>query len=364
MPAHLAAHEAAAFNADPLGRDPVGYGPFVFQEWKAGAYVALKRNPDWFAADRLPYWIEGLRVHFVAEIAQTPAMFERGDLQICAVNEAGKFESMKADPALQERATFHEYYLGHWNYIVWNEDFAPFADVRVRRAMTMLYPRQAVQEKVYRGHARVISGPWAPSVKEYDPSIEPLPFDPAAAAKLLDESGWIDHDGDGLRDKDGQAFRFELKYPRLNLEAYETGNLWFQERLKAAGVAMELRPLDMKQLSPEVAGRRFEACQLGWRSDPRDDDVFDRFHSSTIGAAGNYAGYHSEECDRLLEAFRGEFDVAKRVEIAHAIHRRIAEDQPLTFLYNPESLVVVSTKLRNVKIHRLGARWYDWWFAE
>jgi peptide/nickel transport system substrate-binding protein len=364
MPAHLAAQDAAGFNKDPLGRAPVGYGPYRFEEWKAGEYVALVRNPDWFAADRLPYWIERLRIHFVPELERMPLLFERGELSICAVNDAAKYEGMKKDPALAERATFHEYYLPQWNYVVWNQAHPAFADARVRRAMTMLYPREAVREKVYLGHAEVISGPWSVAAKEYDPAVSPLPFDPAAAAKLLDEAGWIDRDGDGLRDKDGRPFRFELKRPRASLPAFETGNLWFQEHLKATGIEMTPRALDNRQLFEELSDRNFDAGQLGWTADPRDDDVFDRFHSSTIGRGGNYAGYRSEECDRLLEAYRREFDEPRRLEIAHEIHRRLAEDQPVTFLYNPQSLVVVSTKLRNAQIRRLGARWFDWWMAE
>jgi len=364
MPAHRCTREPAAFDQDPLGRAPIGYGPYALEEWKAGQYLAFVRNPDWFAADRLPYRFERLRIHVKCEIDQVPALFERGELLIGALNDCGRYEEMKRDPAWHQIATFHEYYLPLWLYVAWNQLQPQFADARVRRALTMLFPRELVRDQAYHGHAFVISGPWAVTAKEYDLTVAPLPFDPVAAKALLDEAGWIDGDGDGVRDRDGRPFRFVLKYVKTRAPAFTLGTVWFQEQLRRAGIEMELRPMEFLQLKDELRDHRFDAAMLAWGADPRDDDVYDRFHSEAIAEGSNYGSYRSEECDRLLAEFRAEFDEARRESIAHAIHRRLAEDQPWTFLFNPRSLVIVSTKLRNVKLHTLGARWFDWWCAE
>jgi peptide/nickel transport system substrate-binding protein len=202
------------------------------------------------------------------------------------------------------------------------------------------------------------------TAKEYDRSIEPPKFDPEAAKKLLDDAGWSDHDGDGVRDKDGVPFRFTLLHAPTKAPVFTVGNGWFQEQLKKAGIEMEPRAVELSQLRAEVERHDFDAVMMGWTADPRDDDVFTRFHSSTIESGGNYFAYASPECDQLLEAFRAEYDDARRVEIAHRIHRRIADDQVCTFLFHPQSLVLVTTKLRDVRMRTLGARWFDWWFAE
>jgi peptide/nickel transport system substrate-binding protein len=363
MPAHLASHDPAKFAKDPLGRAPVGYGPYQLVEWKEGQYLSLARNPDWFAADRLPYHPAALRVHF-ADLPQMAPMFERGDLSFTVVNDYAQYEAMKADAKLRERATFHEYYLTAWNYLVWNLDRPLFADVRVRRALTMLYPREQVKAKSYLDHAAVVTGPWPVSVAECDRSVVPLPFDVAGAAKLLAEAGFADHDGDGLLDKDGVPFRFTLEHARTLTPPLATGNLWFQQHLREVGIAVDFLPTDNNKLFDDLSKHAFDAAQAGWTADPRDEDVFDRFASSAIATGTNYGNYRDAECDRLLEAYRAEFDPGRRLEIAHAIHRKLAADQPMTFLFNPQSLVVVSSKLRNVKMHRLGARWFDWWIGE
>ncbi len=363
MPEHLAAHDADAFNRDPLMSAPVGYGPYRFTQWKRGEYLELAYNSDWFAADRLPYWFDQVRIRFVPDITQTPLLFERGELSLVPVNDVARYEEMKGDPRFAELATFHEYYLPQWTYIVWNHVHPAFADARVRRAMTMLYPRELVKEKVYLGHAAVISGPLAFATPEYDRTVAPLPFDPEAAKRLLDEAGWTDHDRDGIRDHDGTPLRFQLKHARSPVPAFATGNIWFQEQLAAVGVKVEMVGLEAKELYRQLAAHEFDAGQLSWFSDPRDDDLYDRCHSSAIDEGANYGGYRSEACDRLLEAYRSEFDRATRLDLAHQIHRQLAEDQPITPLYNPQSVVLVSTKLKDVKIHKLGARFFGWWSA-
>ncbi len=74
----------------------------------------------------------------------------------------------------------------------------------------MLLDRAAIVRSLYKGSARIISGPWAPDSPAYDANLPALPFDRAAAAKLLDEAGWIDSDGNGTRDREGKAFAFDL----------------------------------------------------------------------------------------------------------------------------------------------------------
>jgi len=363
MPAHLGATDPDAFNRDPLGHAPVGYGPYRFAEWKDGEYVELERDPAWPFPDRLPYHFERYRIRFIPDSAQWPLFLERGEITLCPINDCSRWEEMKRDPAWGERATFHEYFLAQWLFMTWNTAHPALRDVRVRRALARLYPRDLVKEKVYVDHAAVLNAPASVIYDSYDATAAPAPFDPGEARRLLDEAGWSDHDGDGLRDKEGVAFRITLLHPSATVPAIATGNAWFQEQAKGAGVEIALQAADIKKMTADLSAHSFDAAILSWVGDPRDDDLYDRFHSRAIAEGSNYGGYSDPECDALLEEFRGEFDPARRVELAREIHRKLAADLPVLPLYNPQALVLVSTQLRNVKMHRLGARWFDWWQA-
>ena len=124
--------------------------------------------------------------------------------------DAGLKQKAAADPAFAACCRLVEFYNLDYNYIALNNRSPFFADARVRRAMTMLLDRAAIVRGLYRGSARIISGPWAPDSPAYDAGVAPLPFDPAAAARLLDEAGWKDAGGGGTRERDGRAFEFDL----------------------------------------------------------------------------------------------------------------------------------------------------------
>jgi peptide/nickel transport system substrate-binding protein len=364
MPAHLCEHDPAKFAADPLGRAPVGYGPYKFAKWQPKEYVELERNPDWFGAASQPYYVERMRMRFIADVSQIPDLFQQGQISIGTVNDTTRWEQMKKDPAWAELGTFHEYYLTQCVFVAWNCTRAPFDDARVRRAMTLLFPREQVRDAKYLGHAFILSSPFSVGAAERDPNLAPLPFDPERAAKLLAEAGFADHDGDGTLDKDGRPFRFVLSTPTTVPPALEAANNWFQEKLHRAGIEMTLRATELKQLVGDLPQHLFDAAEVSWNGDPRDDDLYERFHSDSADHGRNYSGYRNAEFDRLITAWRGEFDRDKRLELSHQMERRLAEDQPVTFLFNPQSLVIVSTKFRNVQMHRLGARWFDWWLSE
>lgn len=363
MPAHLSAHEPEQFNVDPLGLAPVGYGPYRFKEWKAGEFLELERNPDWTLTERLPYPIERLRIRVVSDASLWSQLFARGELSLCAVNDPKRWEELKADPALQELASYHEYFLPQWLYISWNLRRPPFADARVRKALTHLYPRERVRDKLYAGHAVVLNAPGSVTYPAYDASRPPVPFDPAAAQALLDVAGWRDLDGDGIRERDGAPLRFTLRHPAATVEAIATGNRWFQEEARTAGVDVVVEPVDFEKLKEQLAAHDYDAVLLSWVGDPRDDDLFDRFHSDSIAAGSNYGGYADRECDALLDAYRSEYDEAARLALGRAIYAKLGEDLPVTPLYNPQALALASTRLRNVKVRRTGARWFDWWIA-
>ena len=73
--------------------------------------------------------------------------------------------------------------------------------------MTYLVDREAIRDHILRNKDALIpTGPFYINGPQSDPNIKPWPYDPEKAKKLLDEAGWIDHDGDGIRDKDGVPF--------------------------------------------------------------------------------------------------------------------------------------------------------------
>jgi len=195
---------------------------------------------------------------------------------------------------------------------------------------------------------------------EYDKSITPWPFDPETAKRYLDECGWQDTNGDGIRDKDGVPFQFELLLANDRPE-HEIMATEFQERLKPAGIAMTIRQLEWATFLQSVNEQNFDACVLGWTTPPYFDP-YQLWHSSqTVPGGSNAVGFVNAEADQLMEEARKEFDRQKRIALYHRLHAILHEEQPYTFLFCRKSLMAVDKRFQNTIVYPRGMDSKEWW---
>ena len=118
---------------------------------------------------------------------------------------------------------------------------------------------------------------------------------------------------------------------------------------------MDLLGIEWSVLVQRLEKKQFDACALGWTGTLKPDP-YQLWHSSgaNLTASSNHIGFVNKEADRLIEAFRVEFDVKKRIELAHQLQRLLHEEQPYTFLFSPDSLQTISARYRNVRQFPLG----------
>src|SRR5690606_8249921 len=106
-----------------------------------------------------------------------------------------------------------------------------------------------------------------PGTKEYNENINPLPYDPQRARRLLKKAGWADTNGDGVLDKNGEPFQFTFLYPAGNPFYDELGAL-MQSNFAAEGIAMKLSQLDWAVFMERLRRHEFQACSLLWQLRP------------------------------------------------------------------------------------------------
>jgi peptide/nickel transport system substrate-binding protein len=345
LPRHV--YGTGDFNQARL-RDPLGSGPYVLESWKTGQEIVLTRNPGYWNAGARPVWLDK---HVFRVITDDNAAFQvlsRGDLDLMAIRPEDWVDRANT-PNFNAKFNKESFYVPSFGYIGWNARRPQFADKRVRRALTMLLDRETILDTIYHGLARPLSAGIMPDTPEYNAAILPHPFDPAAAAALLDEAGWVDSDGDGLRDKDGVPFRFEtlITDGSPSVEAMLT---LFQEELKRVGIRLEIRVSDWAAMVERVQKREFDSMMMGWQMTP-DPDPYQLWHSSQADAGSNYVGFVNEEADRLIEQNRVNFNRDERAALMQRFHEIMHEEQPYTFLFSAQSLVAVDKRLHGVVFH-------------
>lgn len=342
LPKHI--YGEGDFLEHPANRAPVGSGAFTFEEWRTGQMISVVRNENYY---REKAYLDRVVFRIIPDQAVALNALKTGEIDEMRVRQL-QWETQTEGTEFLEHFEKHQYDVPQYNYLAWNCRSVWFSDKRVRRAMSMLFDRQTLNEKLYSGKALLVSGPFYVHSWAYNKSVEPVPFDPAAAAKLLDEAGWIDRDNDGVREKDGVDFEFEF-YSTSSPISLEFAQL-LQESCAKAGVVVKIRQFEGATFFDKVFKGEYDAAALSWRLD-NDPDIYGTFHSSEVPPIGlNHTFYRNALVDSLLERGRIEFDRDERQRIYHEVHRLIAEDQPYTFVNNAPEKRPIHKKIGNVVI--------------
>ena len=354
VPAHLF-KDGDNFNQHPIGRHPVGTGPYRLMHWETGKEIALIRNDD--------YWGEKPhlnRIVFKIITDSTVALqvLKQGGLDLMGLRPiqwVRQTQTKRFDEHFQKL----KYFLPSYSYIGWNMRRPLFADPRVRQAMTMLMDREMILKKVLFGLGTVINGTFYINSPEYDNSLKPYPFDPKAAVALLKEAGWEDRDRDGVLERDGISFAFEFLISAGSKFGEQIATI-LQENLKGVGIKMEIRKLEWAVFVQRVDQHDFDACTMGW-SLGWDTDPYQLWHSSQADKGSNFVGFRNEEADQLIEAARKEFDPQKRRRLFNRFSEILHEEQPYTFLFTADALVAVARRFDNVVVYPMGLTPRQWW---
>jgi peptide/nickel transport system substrate-binding protein len=227
--------------------------------------------------------------------------------------------------------------------------------------MTMLVDRQKIIDTVRLGFGQIGVSPFVPQARDFNSNIQPLPYDPKRAAELLEEAGWKDHNGDGVRDKDGIKFKFEF-LGSSGSAVFKQLSPILMEEFRKAGIEMTERLVELSLMTQTLREHRFDASVLGFTFD-LVSDPYNIWHSSSTVEGQNFQNFKNAESDQMLEQARLEFDNEKRRQIYWRWQELIHEEQPVTFLYYVQEPASYHKRFQNVQWLPLrpGYDLTSWW---
>jgi peptide/nickel transport system substrate-binding protein len=345
-------------NSHNAGRSPVGTGPYRFVRWETGKEIVLEKNDDYWGEKPL---LDRIVFRIITDETVALQVLKKGEIDLMTLTPLQWYRQTE-DRKFKRKFKKLTHYLPGYSFIGWNQRRPFFTDSRVRKAMTMLVERDSILQNVLYNRGRVVSGNFFCDSPDYDRTIEPWPYDPIKAAILLDEAGWVDSDGDGIRDRDGVPFQFELTLTAGSRFGEKVATI-FQEALKGVGIQMDIRSLDWSLFNQLLDDRSFDAVLMGW-SLPVEADPYQVWHSSQTEKGSNFIGFVNREADLIIEEARATFEKGKRIALYKRFHRIMHEEQPYTFLFVNESLIAVDKRFQDVKIYPLGLNPAEWWVEE
>jgi peptide/nickel transport system substrate-binding protein len=346
IPRHVL--EGKDISKEEYSRNPIGTGPYKMKAWITGQRIVLERFDDYFEGK------PGIKEYITRIIPDNATMFL--ELKFGGIDYMGltpQEYKLQANTDLFKRnfQKFRFPFFG-FTYLGYNLLDERFKDVRVRRALTYAIDKRKIIKGVLLGYGSPCTGPFSPESWAYNPNVKDLEYNPQKSLELFEEAGW--ELKDGVLQKDGRPFRFTILTNQGNTPRQLAAQI-IKESLAQVGVIADIKVLEWQAMLHDfIDKKRFEAVIMGW-SLSRDPDIYDIWDSSkTKEGEFNFISYKNPEVDKLLLEGRRTFDMEKRKKIYWRIHEILAYEQPYTFLYVPDSLIVLHKRFKGVEKAPIG----------
>jgi peptide/nickel transport system substrate-binding protein len=230
-------------------------------------------------------------------------------------------------------------------HIEWNIKTPFFSDKRVRQAMAYAFNMDEMRKSIFYDLVLPGAGVFHPDAWMASKNVHPIERDLDKAEQLLDEAGWVDSDGDGVRDKeiDGRLVPFEFTIITFEQPNAIKACTLLKDNLDQIGVICHVKPTEFTVKTQLAIDHKFQALMGGWGTGT-DPATLDNIYAT--GQGRNFAQYSNPRVDELFKQGQREFDREKRAAIYAQIHEILFDDQPNLSLFHRKSLYGLNKRFR------------------
>jgi len=333
--AFIVNEKAVTDLGDDYGQNPVGTGPFMFENWDFGSRIELVKNNEYHREIPL---IAGIQFQVISEASSRLIELETGQIDIAfnvSPNDVPRIEDHD-ELTLLRRINLATTYIGL------NVQAEPFNDVRVRQAMNYAVNTELIIDTILEGVGAPAIGPMGSNIPGSATDLEGYDYNPERAMELLAEAGfedgftatvWVDDDS-----------------TRIDIATA------LAAQLREVGVDINIQILEWAAFLDYVSEGNHDMFIMGLTTVTGDPDyaLYPLFHSSQHGAAGNRTFFTNNQVDELLELARQVFDDEERAVYYRELQKLIIEEAPWIFLNEGEALIATRSNVHGYEIRLNG----------
>ncbi|WP_428264742.1 ABC transporter substrate-binding protein [Haliangium sp.] len=325
----------------------VGTGPYRLADWEDDR-IRLERNDD--------YWgpapaIDHLEFVYEPDAARALTAAKRGEFDLVPALIPAHYPEQASAPGLASEFAPLRLRPPAMRYLVVNAGRPPFDDVRVRHALALLIDHAGLSKEAHDGLARVVAGPIWPGGPGHGPAPAVPDYDPERAGALLDAAGWRDGDGDGHRERAGDALRLVVLTTEDD-DGDRDARRDQRERervlahLRRSGIQIDRRVGSAAVLRNRLRDGDFDLAFVSWRAG------VDRDLAPLLGSVGalNLGRFSEPRVDAVLDALRDCWEPAARAPHMAELARLEVETWPLVALVAPDPYGLVHRRVRGVSV--------------
>lgn len=365
MPEHVWKGIApAGWRGAPQAKNPIGSGQYRFSRWIPSAAVELVADTaNYRGAPKIRRLIWSIGPDYTTLLTR----FLGGETDLFESLRPEDLADVKKHPTLAVKTkpwlayTFIQFNLRDpANH---DRPHPLFSSRDLRRALTMAIDRAAIVRSTYDTLALPALGPTIRAYETTDPKLAQIPYDPAAARKLLDSLGWRLSGSDSVRVRSGRPLRFAISVPSSSRLRVQTAVL-VQEQLRQIGVKVDVDQLSFPALVDKARKRAFDMYVGQWNTQPSPGAVIGSWGvASSRNGGNNYGSYENPVFDAYVDSGVTAFDMGKRRQYLTKAYETIIQDAPAIWLAEPRQLVGYHSRLQLAPM-RPDAWWShlaDWW---
>ena len=352
LPAHLLRPVPRdQWKTAEFGRKPVGDGPYRFVRWQPAQSIELVADSTFFLGRpgiRRLIW----RFTPNLQVAVQQVIADQADVREQLVTP-DNVQRARAAPQL----SVYTFRGNVYTYLCFNmralgdtsQPHPIFGDRQVRRALAMAVDRASLVKSALGDLGKVPPGPMSSLLGIWDPDIRQLPYDTAQANRILNAQGWRDHDGDGIRDKNGQPLAFHILVPTTSVLRRQYARL-LQQQFGAIGVRAEIDELEAAVVTQRAGSGNFDTVILSRSNDPSPSSGIAQSWTRAGFGGSNFGRYYSGDFERIVDRAV----TAAGRDQARALWRSAIEtinaDAAGIWLYSLENVAAVHKRVENVQL--------------
>lgn len=322
-------------------RNVAGTGPYKAVSVSDDEIRLVRNESYWGGAPQ----VDDVTVTQITDGDTLTFSLQSGDVQACYGLPYASY-ALFADPA---RFAVSSCETSRVFFAQMNYDSPVTSDAAVRRAIAMGIDKEGFVSTLLNGRGKAATGPFPRTLALGVERVVAPDYDPEGAKQVLEEAGWVDGDGDGVREKDGQRLTIRwLTYPSRQ-----------ELPLLAESVQASLRAIGMDvQVNSTASHTDVRKDPTAWDvyasalvTAPTGDPSYFFTATCTSTATKNFGHYASDELDDLTHQLDEEFDVEKRVDLAVRMQQTILDDDAFVFVSHLTMGIVSTTDVSGMTAH-------------
>ena len=351
------------FNKDDNSYQPEklkGLGAYQVTEWEKGQYIIIERKKNWWRrADTSIYntsFPDKIIFKIITDKVSVELALKNQTIDVSnAIDTKTLMDLQKSD---EFNKNYTSAFIDRYAYSYLGMNTKPdgierkkfFIDKRVRRAIAYTIPVDELIEIILHGKANRQAAQISHLKKTYNDTLKLIPLDIEKAKKLLEECGWVDTDGDNIRDKiiDGEKLKFSFELSYMTSPTSKVIALLIKESMYKAGIEAIPTPMDFTLFYNNAQQHRFDAMMGGWGGSASYSNPMQLWHTSSWFTKGsNFCGFGDAESDALIEEANTSLDFEKHKNALWKLQAKIYKEQPYVFLYSTKNKIAIHNRFEN-----------------